>query len=384
MAVFGRWIVDCGHSVSVPVPDPGPNTFRSEIHPPLIMASAKVATGSIATGSPTGPPVTRVLFTSRPHLVSQRFTTDLKTIYDDTAGDDGPFVTHLLTEVGKANSIILAIPTESVQVEAHPKIKSHPFLGANLVRFVVRPPTAGGHRGPGGGAVPLQHLAVSFQFTVRSGCAVQVISSDSVDVFVALSSAGYTPPPLPKRNDQKWHKDELRNLDPEAASAYTDAEWISALYQLLNPLGSILNIPTAEKILSKGIKTDEYDTSGLTSVNILDANHAVSAPANNIPGADNQSQLASLQRERDSLASEVISDEGDLRELESEGQRVNPTLLAKARAKLAADKAKLKQIDDQIAALKAAVAPGVVQNDDQPYPIYGWLELWWQEPVVRA
>ena len=55
MAVFGRWIVDCGHAVSVPVPNPKDPTYRSEIHPPLLMASARVAQGTIATGSPVGP-----------------------------------------------------------------------------------------------------------------------------------------------------------------------------------------------------------------------------------------------------------------------------------------------------------------------------------------
>jgi hypothetical protein len=49
--------------------------------------------------------------------------------------------------------------------------------------------------------------------------------------------------------------------------------------------------------------------------------------------------------------------------------------MQKAQAKLAADEAKLKQIDDQIAALKAAVVRGVLQNDDQPYPVFGWLEI---------
>ncbi len=99
--------------------------------------------------------------------------------------------------------------------------------------------------------------------------------------------------------------------------------------------------------------------------------------------AEIRNQLASLLKNRDQLASEVESDKGDLRELESESQHVNPTLLAKARARLAADEAKLKQIDDQIAALKAAAGHGVLQNDDQPYPVYGWLEVGYAELQVH-
>ncbi len=82
-------------------------------------------------------------------------------------------------------------------------------------------------------------------------------------------------------------------------------------------------------------------------------------------------------------SSEVLSDQGDLQELQSEGSHVNPTLLAKAKAKLAADKAKLKQIDDQIAALSNAVVRGVLHNDNQAYPVYGWLEVGYVEPQVH-
>ena len=68
-----------------------------------------------------------------------------------------------------------------------------------------------------------------------------------------------------------------------------------------------------------------------------------------------RAQLASLLKDREDLSCEVLSDQGDLQELQSEGSHVNPTLLTKAKARLAADEAKLKQIDDQIAALSNAV-----------------------------
>lgn len=54
-------------------------------------------------------------------------------------------------------------------------------------------------------------------------------------------------------------------------------------------------------------------------------------------------------------------------------------MLDNAKAKLAADEAKLQQIEDQIAALINEVG-GVLQNDNQPYPVYGWLEVGYLEP----
>jgi hypothetical protein len=320
IAVFGRWIVDCGHAVKVQVPTSQDDTFRSEIHPPLVMASAKVTTGSIMTGTPVGSEVTRVLFTSRPFLVGQKFSTDTDKVYDDTAGDDGPFVQHMLNEVGKVNNTFAGIPLSSTMVEAHPKIKSHPFRGPYLAHFVVRAPSLsqsahGGHHHLNVGDFgPLsKSLTLSYQFTVRSGCAVQLISSgpDTVDVLIALNHVGYTSPPLPEKNSRTWSTDELSKLDPSAA-AYTDVAWISAAYQGLipnaNPIGSVV----VAKILGRGIKTDEYDTEPLTNVNILEAHHAAAASANNITA----------------------------------GQ-------------------------------------GVVQDDNQPYPVYGWLELAWTSPENR-
>jgi hypothetical protein len=160
-------------------------------------------------------------------------------IYDDTLPDDGPFFSHLLKEVGKVNETLLGIPTGSTMVEAHPKIKSYPFQGVQLVHIVVRTPSSGGHFGTIGSILPPEPLSVSFQFTVRSGCAVQVSSSgpDTIDVFIALNHAGYKPPPLPNRKAHTWSRDELNNLASDAGKGYLDAELISAAVQVLNPTG---------------------------------------------------------------------------------------------------------------------------------------------------
>ncbi len=378
IAVFGRWIVDCGHQVAITRCDgkdlhKGVMAFRTEIHPPLLMAAARVTSGSLLEPpvALSAPEFTRVLFTSRPYLVSQRITTDTGNIYDDAQPDDGPFFPHMISEVVKAHETLLGIPTASVQVEAHPKIKSSPFQGFYELHFIVRPPPQ--NQGAGGAAAH-GPLAVAFQFTVRSGCTVQVTSGaeDTINIVIKLSQDVYMPPPLPTRKEHTWSREELGTLNKDAANGYISAElWSAAIHVLIPELGGALGAAVATGILEQGIKTDEYDTSGLTSVNILDASHAVSALANNIP-TDNQ---ALLQQERNQLAREVESDKSDLKELERDAKHVNPTILAKARARLADDAAKLKQIDDQIAALKDAAGHGVLQKDDQPYPVYGWLEV---------
>ena len=62
----------------------GDPTFRSEIHPPLLMATARVVTGSLVTGVTTGPEVTRVLLTSRPYLAGQHLVEQLGSIANST------------------------------------------------------------------------------------------------------------------------------------------------------------------------------------------------------------------------------------------------------------------------------------------------------------
>ena len=54
VAVFGRWIVDCGHQL--PIKDengqdrhPGIKAFRTEIHPPLLMAAARTTSAGNAS-----------------------------------------------------------------------------------------------------------------------------------------------------------------------------------------------------------------------------------------------------------------------------------------------------------------------------------------------
>ena len=97
-----------------------------------------------------------------------------------------------------------------------------------------------------------------------------------------LNHVNFTPFPLPDRNEHTWTPDELNSLDSRVGSALHDAEFVSGITQLLTGRGLIGAVVVAE-ILNQGIKTDEYDTTGMRFINILNAASAVGADADRIP-----------------------------------------------------------------------------------------------------
>jgi hypothetical protein len=236
VAVFGRWIVDTGH------PD-----CHTEIHPPLLLASACVYR------APSGAEFTRALITSRPYLVGQLFAkgTSTEDIYNDDSADDGHFLGHLINEVAKAE---IPVPIfGSLQVEAHPKIKQFPFKGVHLFEMIVSaPPPA--TISPVRQQLANQRLVVSFHFTHRAGCSVQVVPNDanSIKVLFVMNDTGYTPPALPTRNDVTYSLSQLK--DAIGPSDLDDALGLGAA--ILN----ILSDPAGALVLSRGLVTDQYAT----------------------------------------------------------------------------------------------------------------------------
>jgi len=290
-AAFGRWIIDAGHS-----------NYRAEIHQPLLMAGAAPMGGNVNG--------TRALFTSRPFLVGHTYTVDTSQIYNDNAADDGTFYLHMIHEVAKVLGLSCTVPDIpcSTLVEAHVKVKSHPFEGVQLLHFIVRAPSS-----PKFVDVLPMKLAVSFHFTVRSGCAVQVTSSaaDTIDVYVVMNSAGYHPPPLPARSTHNYSKDELNNLDNGAGSQIFDVQGVSDAIATLT--GTIVKGIVVNEILGRGVQGDLY-ASLSNAVDMLSRTNAVEgAISNSIPA--NQ---------------------------------------------------------------------GVTTDDNQPYPVTGWLEVKWVQPSVVA
>jgi len=243
--VFGRWILDTGHNFV--------KFWRTEVHPPLLLVSSSVEK------NPSAPASTRALFMSRPYLPGQHYAVNPANAYLDSVDDDGPFLSHLVSEIAKV------ITLRSRMVEAHPKIKSAPFEGSYRFTLKVRPPAKprGAYR-----------LAVSFQFTVRNGCSVEVTAADNetVEVTVTLESGKYTPPNLPARRGCVYSKDELNAL---SSGTGTDILAIDIIAPLVGFIvgGGLFLAAYIEYILQRGFKIDAYDP--VPEVNVIDSSHAV-------------------------------------------------------------------------------------------------------------
>ncbi|HEX7360844.1 MAG TPA: hypothetical protein VF283_10160 [Bryobacteraceae bacterium] len=246
IAAFGRWILDTGHNFV--------KFWRTEIHPPLLLVSAN------AEKNLRAPDSTRALFMSRPYLPGQHYAVDPSNAYLDSVDDDGPFLSHLV------NELVKVITLRSRMVEAHPKIKSAPFEGSYRFAAKVRPPAkpSGAYR-----------LAVSFQFTVRDGCSVEVAAADSetVEVMVTLNSGKYTPPKLPTRRSCVYSKDELNALSPGTGKDILAIDILAPLVGLLVPFGGLALAIYIEYVLQRGFKVDAYDP--IPEIDVLDSSHAV-------------------------------------------------------------------------------------------------------------
>jgi hypothetical protein len=307
IAAIGRWIVDAGHNAAVgpdqtPQLPEGGTSFRSEVHPPLLMAI-----GGTRVLTPTDVR-TRIVLTSRPFLVRQVYVVDTGRIGDDSAKDDGTLLRHLHNEIGKLSPDWwqLGVP-DSVTVEAHPQIAAKPFDGLHIAALTVRPPPdITDPAGPG-----FTQAQVSFQFTHRAGVAVQVIGTDqvvdgqrqaSVEVLVSLTE-GYQPAPLPPRQE---YVPSIDALGDGAALA-----GIELAASLVNPtLDPVTRINRVQALL-RGTVTDSYD----------------------VPGVD---------------------------------------LLDRSQAQ------------PFVEVTQIPAGAGIVENSDgdQPYPIFGWLDIRWHRPDV--
>ena len=207
VAVFGRWIVDCGH-------DP----FTSEIHPPLLLACARAS----------GPDRTHSTIVSRPYLVGQEY-------------GDGALRKHLLNEAGRIIAESVFIPPLWDQMAARPQVYNT-FSGLHIIHYSVRPTSP--RTSPG------DSLSVSFHFTVRTGVAVQVFNdsaNDAVGILISMNDASYNAPNLPPKADWNITPDQLKLLDPGGGAAFQGVIF-----------ASLLANPFAAPVLAKGILTDRY------------------------------------------------------------------------------------------------------------------------------
>ncbi len=211
VAVFGRWIIDCGH----------PN-YSAEIHPPLMLV-----VGRPTDASNEGTSVTVI---GRAFQVSQTF-------------DEGGLLHHLSSELTKAVVAgVVAGGFPAYQMQARPKIISPPFSGLHMMSFTVRPPSSR--------SSPTDTLLLSFHFTVRSGVAVEVSKGpipDQVLVTVVMNDANYTSASLPQKHDVTVN---ITDLPTDAQTA----------------IGSIASVAGFPQVLGRGIVTERYDMPPAQSV----------------------------------------------------------------------------------------------------------------------
>jgi hypothetical protein len=253
VAVYGRWIVDAGHS-----------EFHTEIHPPLLMAYARCVN---ALGDPVPPnpkAITHVQFWSRPYQSAQRFTTN-----GDTGLSLQDYVKRIVETFG--------------DITAYPPIHAKPFAGVHLVVFTIRPPlqlatTKGSIRSP------LRQLECSYHFTVNGSCGVEVTTSpadpNAVAVALALSDAGYPKLPEPSNHMKQL---SISALMDEAKKLGADVAWYEDTFiklkglQLSDHIGfRIFNGPGTSA-------QDGVDTVPFTPLRTLPAQTQVTDPRQPFP-----------------------------------------------------------------------------------------------------
>jgi hypothetical protein len=269
VAAFGRWIVDCGH-----------NDFHTEIHSPLVIATATV--NSPPQGRPGASQMTSLQLWSRPYTVSQQW-------------DDGNFIRHLLAEVAEVETTILGVPL-NWRVKAHPTVLTKPYDGRPYIELLVAPP-------PPKSAFPVVHeeprrLMVSFHFTHRAGVALEVYDAGNGTVGIVIVLGDLNPATLPAKHDLTVSWSQLGSWYPDVIDGLEIADILTL------DIGPAL-------ILNRGILTDIYDPPQMSSP--LDGQNVVN----------------------------VASIDG------------------------------------------LPAGGGVSEDDKQPFPVYGWLNVWW-EPLVTS
>jgi hypothetical protein len=222
VAIFGRWIVDAGH-----------DDFHTEIHPPLLMASARNASADWTNSTVVG----------RPYLVSQEFLVGdhQDSRFLNRGDDDGAILQHGIREVGKTLGLYcpwyyFGVPC-SARLEAHSGILAKPFSAIQTMDYILRPPSL--RENPG------DMLVTSFHFTVRSGVTVdfpQDLGPDAVHVRITMDANAYTQPPLPRRREVSFFQWQL--LVAAGAWGLVSLPW---------------NAPYAAVIAARGVLTDRYD-----------------------------------------------------------------------------------------------------------------------------
>jgi hypothetical protein len=248
VAVFGRWIADCGHK-----------DFHAEIHPPLMMVGAQQTrlSGPIRIGSASSTE-TRVI--GRPYMTGQQWS-------------DGDMRQHLINELLKLSGIggcawyFFGAPC-STQLEAKTNLLPKPFEGLQLLDYIVRAPAPT--------TAQVEKLFVSYHFTVRHGVTVAVTPNDaeSVRVSVLMNAAQYQPPKPPASHDYSVSSTQLLHDTVQPWSAWLLAPLAAAGGAVMCALIGVLSLNPEHlagclyavvMFLARGVKTNIYDSPAIGS-----------------------------------------------------------------------------------------------------------------------
>lgn len=209
VAVFGRWIVDCGH-----------DNWHSEIHPPLLTA--------VGRPDPNAN-LTRVSLIARPYLVDQEF-------------ENGGILDELAHDLALVNSPLPFIPfldRVSAQASFLP-----PTRGLELFSFLVRPPTPP--------PSPQHSLYFRMHLTARPGVVVQPYWVDEETVgVIGLFTDRLTMLPITGTHDWDVSGNELQTLHKDAGMA-----WNAMVVQIGGGMGDFIKAA----VLARGLRAILYDT----------------------------------------------------------------------------------------------------------------------------
>ncbi|WP_432945819.1 hypothetical protein ACQPXM_06590 [Kribbella sp. CA-253562] len=218
VCLWGRWIIDAGH-----------NDFHTEIHPPLLMVSARPTRSQFQPQGARTKDATACLLISRPYLVSQ--------LFNNGPFDETGLYGHLVHEWADVQLGVSSL------IKAHPKLTRMPFEGLNIMMFKLRPPT------PRKDA--RDQLMVTFELTRRDdSCAIDLLrgtDGDSVRVLIVFNDASYKPPTSPPSRNRRYKVADIKRLDSTAGTIMEGAIFTS--------LGVA---PHAGVILNRGIETHEF------------------------------------------------------------------------------------------------------------------------------
>ena len=208
VAVFGRWIVDCGH-----------DNWRSEIHPPLVTA---VARHDLAARR------TRVDIIANPYLTDQEFT-------------HGGILDQLTYDLQMVSSPIPLIPfTRRVSARAN---FLPPTTGMQVFSFRIRPPAP----------PPASYkLYVRMHLTGRYGVVVQPFWVDEETIgVIGLFTDQFEMKNIPATSVRDWDVSgtELTSLHDLAGMAYN---------AMLTQIGASLD-PVKAAVLAQGIRARLID-----------------------------------------------------------------------------------------------------------------------------